>query len=155
MTEHTTETLLLIGGLTAFAAMFLAGFLRQPDSHAQEDYTMNWLHFAEKILPVALAFVPGLPPQLGRSIAGTMIAVESMPGKSGAEKKAIVMDQAITQLQNINVVAGKPVVDVASVSEALDKGIDAGVAAVNAVQQAHNAVPPVVSMTGSASNPPA
>jgi hypothetical protein len=141
MTLTLPELLVVLGTCAAFIALFVAGYLRQPTVQSQEDYAMNWLHFAEKILPVALAFVPGMPPGLGQSVANTMIAVESMPGKSGAEKKAIVMDQAITQLQNVNVVAGKTVVDVASVSQALDKGIDAGVAAVNAVQAAHAPAP--------------
>lgn len=132
----TTPQLLVLTGLAAaYVTLFFAGYLRQPTLADKEAYTMNWLHFAQSILPLVINFVPGIPPGVATSVVQTMIAVESMPGKTGAEKKAIVMDNAVTQLQNINVIAGKQVVNVEATADAIDKGVDAGVAAVKAVQQ--------------------
>lgn len=156
----TTPELLMIGGaLAAFTTLSVAGYLRQHTQAEKEAYIMNWGNLVKQILPIALSLVPGLPPVVATSIVGTVIQVESLPGKTGAQKKAIVMDAAITQLQNVNTLKGHDVVDVNAIATALDSGIDAGVNAVNAIAKskalnvaAAPASSPEPKATGSASN---
>lgn len=136
MTPTTLEIVVVSGFTVAFTTLFVAGYLRQQNQAAQEAYIMNWGSLVKQILPIALSLVPGLPPAVATSIVGTVIAVESLPGKTGAQKKAIVMDAAITQLQNVNVVKGHDVINVDVVAQAVDKGIDAGIAATNAIHTA-------------------
>lgn len=147
------ELLTLGGFVTAFTALFIAGYLRQPTEADQEAYIMNWGILLKQVLPLALQFVPGLPPQVATSIIGTALSVEGLPGKTGAQKKAIVMDAAVTQLQNINTLKGHDVVDIDSIATALSTSIDAGVAATNAIHQAHVGPTPQAAGNGSSALP--
>lgn len=131
----TPEIIVLTGASVAFTTLFIAGYLRQHSQAEQEAYIMNWGNIIKQVLPIALQFVPGLPPVVATSIIGTVIAVEGLPGKSGAQKKAIVMDAVVTQLQNVNVVKGHDVVNVDVIAASVDKSIDAGIAAANAIHQ--------------------
>ncbi len=135
MNWTVAEYVMLGSAVAAFTTLFVAGYFRQQTVAEKEAYVMNWGNLAKQILPIALSLIPGLPPIVANKIVGSVLAVESLPGKTGAEKKAIVMNEVVTELQNVNVIKGKDVVDVVAVSEAVDAGIDAGISAVNAISK--------------------
>lgn len=61
---------------------------------------------------------------------------ESMKGASGAEKKAAALDLVRLGLAGVSGATGKHPLDEPSALEAVSHGIDATVAAINAVQKA-------------------
>ncbi len=93
---------------------------------------MKWLDLVKNLAPFILAAVPGVPAVLIPAIVHGIAVAETIPGASGAAKKAAVIDLVTTGLQTANAV--KPgTIDEASTVAAVSNGIDATVNAVNAV----------------------
>lgn len=98
-----------------------------------------WHRFADiakVVAPVVLSVVPGVPPVLGPIIAHAIIDAQSLPGASGAEKKAHVL-AIVGDALAVADVAGKPIGDASVIVPAVSNGVDAVVSTVNAIKAAH------------------
>ena len=90
----------------------------------------NWRQFATVALGISSTVLPMVSPALVplASVIGHAIGqAEAMPGKTGAEKLALVQGIVATVAPTI------PGVNPAEVSEVLQEGIDAVVAATNVI----------------------
>lgn len=97
---------------------------------------MKWLELVRTLAPFILAAVPGVPPVLIPAIIHGIQTAEQIPGASGPQKKAAVLDLVSTGITAANTVAGRPLVNKAHVTGAVSAGIDATVNAVNAIRSA-------------------
>lgn len=98
-----------------------------------------WKKFADvakAVAPVALVFVPGVPPQLGPLLGHAIAEAEQIAGASGADKKAHVLGIVTDALQTA-AAAGKPIGDPNVIVPAVSAATDAVVASVNAIKAAH------------------
>ena len=130
-----------IGSLLAF----LEGWRSQHTAAAKETYMLKWLQLVASFAPYILATIPGLPPFVIPAIVQGIQDVEQIPGASGAQKKATVLDLVKTGLGVVNNATSHKVDPVAATA-AVSLGIDAVVAAVNVVQQiAHPPTPAAAS----------
>lgn len=93
----------------------------------------KWLAALEQIGPIVLAFTPLAP--IAPAVVGGIQLAESLKGASGAQKKAIVQQIAVTAAQGANAQAGKTVIDPDLVSSTSSAVIDAVVQSVNLVKQ--------------------
>ncbi len=94
---------------------------------------MKWLDLVKNLAPFILAAVPGIPPVLIPAIVHGITVAEGLPGATGVQKKAAVIELVSTGLQTANTMAGKAVIDESSSIAAVSQGIDATVNAINAV----------------------
>lgn len=76
----------------------------------------------------------GVPSTVITLAAHGIVVAENIKGKSGAEKKAYVTELVSTGAQAVNAATGKTLLDPAQLSGTVSQGIDAVVAAVNAVE---------------------
>lgn len=100
-----------------------------------------WRKFADvakAVAPVALAFVPGVPPIIGPLIGHAIAEAEALPGATGVEKKQHVLSVVNDALQTA-AAAGKPIGDPNVIVPAVSAATDAVVASVNAIKAAHPA----------------
>lgn len=99
-----------------------------------------WHKFADIVKtvgPAVLMVIPGVPPALIPLVVHGIVVAESLPGASGAEKKAHVVELVKTGLQGMN--AAGVHVDADAVSGAVSQGIDATITAVNGIKAANTA----------------
>ncbi len=93
---------------------------------------MKWLDILKNLAPYILASVPGIPPVLIPAIVHGISVAETIPGSTGAQKKAEVIDLVTTTVATTNAV--KPgAIDSAATIAAVSQGIDATVNAINAI----------------------
>lgn len=92
----------------------------------------KWLDLMKMILPVVLAQNPKTAVVAPFVIEG-IEAAEQLPGAKGAAKAAHAKEIALAAIHAANAEAGRTVVDPDAVSEAIDSGIETGVAVVNVV----------------------
>ena len=102
---------------------------------------MKWLELIKNLAPIILALVPGVPPAIIPAIMHGITTAEGMPGATGAQKKAAVLDLVQVGMETANAVAGKTIVDPAGLSGVVGLGIDTAVNAVNIIHAAQP-VPP-------------
>lgn len=103
-----------------------------------------WHRFADiakAVAPVALVFVPGVPPSIGPLIGHAIAEAEAIPGASGADKKAHVLG-VVKDALDTAAAAGKPLGDASVIVPAVSQATDAVVASVNAIKAAHPPVAP-------------
>ncbi len=105
---------------------------------AKDAYTMKWLSLIGNLAPFVLAAIPGVPPVLIPAIVHGIQTAEQIPGASGAQKKAAVLDLVATGLTTTNSIAGSQKIDASATLAAVSSGIDATVNAVNAVHSVTN-----------------
>lgn len=95
---------------------------------------MSWLALAAQIAPLILSFIPLLQrhPAIIPAVAQGIQIAEGIPGASGSDKK-----NAVVGLVNAGIAAAnveRPgTIDQASTAAAVSAGIDATVAAINAI----------------------
>lgn len=85
----------------------------------------TWLHIAERLAPIVLATVPGIPPALVGPLSNMIMSVQQIEGKAGPDKKALVMAAAT---------------DVGATPDqltAISSGIDTAVSVINLVHGQH------------------
>lgn len=105
--------------------------------------TVNkWLTIAQFLAPAVLLAVPHgekIAPYVPIITTGIQEA-EQIPGASGADKKAHVVNLAMAAFQTLQQ-TGKVHLDQTEFQIAVSSGIDATIASINAVKKAHDAVP--------------
>ncbi len=96
---------------------------------------MTWLLLAERFAPLILSFIPALHahPAIIPAISQGIQIAEQIPGASGADKKAAVVALVNTGIAAANASTSAPVIDQASTAAAVSAGIDATIAAINAI----------------------
>lgn len=112
---------------------------------------MKWKRFFDvmKVIgPVVLSLVPGVPAVLVPLIVGAIVEAEKIPGATGKQKKeaaTAIVGKAVEIAHAVKTTDGTP--SSAEVMGAVDKGIDAAVAAVNVFKQVKDAPPAPVDPT--------
>lgn len=100
---------------------------------------MKWLELVKLFVPLALAQNPKTAP-LAPYIVEGIAAAEAIPGAKGADKAKAAKKVAITFINARNAaMPGHTPIDVNAVDDAIDSGIETGVAVVNVV---HKSTPP-------------
>jgi hypothetical protein len=91
----------------------------------------KWLTVVTSLLPMILAFIPGMPAILVPVIIQGIHEAEQIKGATGAEKKAHVLALIPIAIATINATAKRTVIDTAKVMPVIDRAIDTGIAIVN------------------------
>lgn len=124
---------LLIIACGVLSSRFLTG------SHTltldQRRELMKWLDILKVVGPIVAMSIPGAQP-LVPVIVAAIGEAEAIPGASGAEKKAHVVNVAIAAAEGVNVAAKKQIMDPTTVSQTTSSAIDTIVGVTNLVQQA-------------------
>ena len=102
----------------------------------------KFAHIAEKLAPVILPFVPGLPPELIPLITSGIQAAEQIPAANGPQKRAHVLFLVHDGLDGVNALHGTTLVPSDALTASVDAGITAVVSSVNAIRAAHATTPP-------------
>lgn len=95
-----------------------------------------WLQLVLRFAPIVLGLIPATAPIAG-VVAEGIAAAEALPGATGPDKKAYVMQLAATAVTGVNATGGR--VDPAMTLAAASSAIDTVVAVVNTIHDAHGA----------------
>lgn len=129
-----------LAAVWAFASL-VVNLHHAKNPREQELALLKWLELVKNLAPFILASVPGVPPVLIPAIVNGISVAEAIPGASGAQKKAAVLQEIAIGLQTTNAI--RPgTIDTTSVLGAVNSGIDATVGAINAIHTVNNAPPP-------------
>lgn len=99
------------------------------------DKLKSFLEILASIGPMVLSLIPGtaaFAPLVSQAIA----AAETIPGASGAQKKAAAVEIVTVGMKVANEAAGHQIVEPSTLGALVSQGIDTAVAAVNLVQAA-------------------
>lgn len=129
--------LVIISGILAIALLVWSVYTA-PTPEGKVEAMKKWLELVKVLAPVILSVTPGVPPILIPAIVHSIETAEQIPGATGAQKKAAVLDEVRTGLAVTAAVKGAPVIDTELTVAAVSSGIDAAVNGVNAVHSIHN-----------------
>lgn len=116
-------------------ALLVHDWILHPTTERRETMS-KWLDAIKTVAPIALSLIPGVPPVLIPLIVHGIETAEKLPGATGPQKKAYVIDLVNSGVAGTNAAAGKQVIDPVAVSTAVDEGIDTAVAVANAIASA-------------------
>lgn len=106
----------------------------------------RWLQLVKLLAPTIVAVaVPGVGPALAAAIADGIAEAEQIPGASGADKKAHVLNLVRAGAGAVNAASEPDALQQAQVDglvSAVGSGIDTAVAVVNLIHQQHPAEVP-------------
>jgi hypothetical protein len=91
----------------------------------------KWLAVVVNLLPMILAFIPGMPAMLVPVIIQGINEAEQMKGASGPDKKQHVLSLVNLAIATTNATAKRTVIDGAKAMLVIDHAIDTGIAIVN------------------------
>ena len=101
---------------------------------------MKWQDILKILGPAILAINPRTAPIAPLVIAGIEVA-EAIPGKTGPEKKALVLELVRIGASGTNLVAQRDVINPTDTASVVGSGIDTVIGAINLVHRAQPAPP--------------
>ena len=91
----------------------------------------KWLAIVAGLLPMILAFIPGMPTLLVPVIIQGINEAEQIKGAKGPDKKQHVLALVNLAITTTNTAAKRTVIDAAKVMPVVDRAIDTGIAVTN------------------------
>lgn len=110
------------------------------------DVEFNWLHAVFAVLPTAIGFIPGIPPQLVPVIVNGIHEAEQIQGASGEQKKQHVVQMVVSAINALNIsmqgTASYVPMDAEALRPLVEQAIDKGVTVANVMSAEAKCCPP-------------